>query len=204
MPTLQLNEIEDNMLEIESNDTKVVINPLTSKEGVNQRYVGYLPIKLGTAPELYWALADTGAQVSVISAGLAAYLNLYNDDMSNVHPATFSVTGYNGTASYMPVLETTVRMGARGGDERMLQMHFCILDTNSYKLIVGVDVMNKLQFVYDGPNRRIHLQNMGVRFALPLATKDYASTHLPCVLIALQWKSCPAAPLMFWKRWISA
>ena len=145
------------MLEIKSNDTKVVINPLTSKEGVKQRYVGYLPIKLGSAQELYWALADTGAQVSVISAGLAAYLNLYNDDMSNVHPATFSVTGYNGTASYMPVLETTVRMGARGGDERLLQMHFCILDTNSYKLIVGVDVMNKLQFVYDGPNRRIHL-----------------------------------------------
>ena len=93
---------------------------------------------------MYWALADTGAQVSVISAGLAAYLNLYNEDMSNVHPATFSVTGYNGTASYMPVLETTARMGARGGDERLLQMHFCILDTNSYKLIVGVDVMNKL------------------------------------------------------------
>ena len=120
----------------------MVINPLTTKEGITSRYVGYLPLKLGNNQELFWALADTGAQVSVISAGLAAYLNLYREDMSNVHPATFSVTGYNGTSSYMPVLETTVRLGARGGSERYISMHFCILDTNAYKLIVGVDLLN--------------------------------------------------------------
>ena len=79
--------------------------------------------------------------------------------MQNLHPATFSVTGYNGTASYMPVLETTVRLAARGGEERCMSMHFCVLDTNSYKLIVGVDLMNKLQFIYDGPGRCLHLQN---------------------------------------------
>ena len=64
--------------------------------------------------------------------------------MQNVHPASFNVTGYNGTSSYMPVLQTEVRLGARGGDERRLSMHFCVLDTNNYKLIIGVDVMNKL------------------------------------------------------------
>ena len=53
--------MEDNMLEIEANDAKVVMNPLTTKGEAQQRYVGYLPIKLGKAPELYWALADTGA-----------------------------------------------------------------------------------------------------------------------------------------------
>lgn len=66
--------------------------------------MGYLPIKLGDAPELFWALADTGAQVSVITAGLAHYLDLYSPDMSNVTPASFAVSGYNGTASYMPII----------------------------------------------------------------------------------------------------
>ena len=94
--------------------------------------------------------------------------------MQNVHPASFSVTGYNGTSSYMPVLQTEVRLGARGGEERQISMHFCVLDTNNYKLIIGVDVMNKLQFIYDGPGRRLHLQNAGMKFALPLANKEYA------------------------------
>ena len=56
-----VNKVEDNMLEIQANDTRVVVNPLTSREEVHQRYVGYLPIKLGSNHELYWALADTGA-----------------------------------------------------------------------------------------------------------------------------------------------
>ena len=53
--------MEDNMLEIQANDARIVVNPLTSREEVHQRYAGYLPIKLGQNQELYWALADTGA-----------------------------------------------------------------------------------------------------------------------------------------------
>ena len=77
--------------------------------------------------------------------------------MSNVMPASFGVSGYNSTASYMPVLQTTVRLGARGGQERYMQMQFCVLDSNAYKLIVGVDLLNKLDFIYDSPGRRLHL-----------------------------------------------
>ena len=53
-------------------------------------------------------------------------------------------------------------------------MQFCILDSNAYKIIVGVDLLNKLEFIYDGPGRRLHLSSQGVKFSLPLATKDYA------------------------------
>ena len=105
LPTAAINEVmEDDMVEIEAADTAAVINPLTSSATAAQRYVGYLPIKIGDAPELYWALADTGAQVSVITAGLAHYLDLHLPDMSNVTPASFAVSGYNGTASYMPII----------------------------------------------------------------------------------------------------
>ena len=104
MPGPSIHEVENDMVEIDSVDATAVINPLNCRAAAASRYVGYLPIKLGNAPELYWALADTGAQVSVISAGLAHYLDLYHADMGNVKPASFSVTGYNGSGSYMPVL----------------------------------------------------------------------------------------------------
>ena len=38
-------------------------------------------------------------------------------------------------------------------------MQFCILDSNAYKIIIGVDLLNKLEFIYDGPGRRLHLSS---------------------------------------------
>ena len=99
-------EIEDDF-GVEATDTTTsaaVVNPLNTTDTTRPRYVGYMPMKLGRAPEVYWALVDTGAQVSVISAGLAAYTDLYSPDGSNHFPASFFVSGYNGTKSYMPVL----------------------------------------------------------------------------------------------------
>jgi hypothetical protein len=53
-------------------------------------------------------------------------------------------------------------------------MHFCILDSNRYKLIIGVDVLTKLKFVYDGRERRLHLEHKNIPFSLPLASRMYA------------------------------
>ena len=73
---------------------------------------------MGRALEVYWALVDTGAQVSVISAGLAAYTNLYSTDGSNLPPASFSVSGYNGAKSYMLVFQAPVQIGTKDGPKR--------------------------------------------------------------------------------------
>ena len=91
---------------------------------------------------MLWGLVDTGAQVSVISAGLASYLDLYKPDLSNIRETSFTVAGYNGARSYMPVLETSFRLGNRGGDERVMPVNLCILDSNAYKLLIGVDILN--------------------------------------------------------------
>ena len=160
--------------DVELAESDVVVNPLTTGEQPAARKVGYMPVKLGSWDEVWWALVDTGAQVSVISAGLASYLELYPPDMGNVHPVGFTVSGYNGTSSYMPVLETRLRLGARGGEERWIAVHLCILDTNAYKLIVGIDLLDRLHFTFDGPSRRLFLEWAGVRFSLPLATRQYA------------------------------
>ena len=81
--------------------------------------MGYVPLTFPHAENLtFWGLVDTGAQVSVISAGLANYLNLIQEDFSNVSATPFQVSGYNGTKSYMPTITTTLRLGKFGGDER--------------------------------------------------------------------------------------
>ena len=149
------------------------MNPLTAAE-MSARQVGYLPLRFASSTQMFWGLVDTGAQVSVISAGLAAYLDLFKPDLSNVKETTFTVAGYNGARSYMPVLETMLRLGNRGGEERVIPVNLCVLDSNAYKLLIGVDLLNQLRFVLDGPGRRIYLERNSIRFSLPLAPKDYA------------------------------
>ena len=89
--------------------------------------------------------------VSVISAGLANFLGLVKEDLSNVHPSPFTVQAYNGSRSYMPLITTILHLGARGGDERIVSVQLCVLDTNRYKLLLGVDVLGPLGFIYDDP-----------------------------------------------------
>ena len=61
----------------------MALNPISVVES-QQRKVGYMPLEFSTCDDAFWGFVDTGAQVSVISAGLAHYLDLYMPDMSNV------------------------------------------------------------------------------------------------------------------------
>ena len=74
----------------------------------------------------------------------------------------------------MPILQTTMRLGAKGRNERHLTVQFCVLDTNAYKLLVGMDLLNELNFILDGIQKRLYLQSAGIKFSLPLADRDYA------------------------------
>jgi hypothetical protein len=53
-------------------------------------------------------------------------------------------------------------------------VHLCVLDTNRYKFIIGVDLLTQWRFVYDDPSRRLFLEAKGVKFSLPLADKQFA------------------------------
>lgn len=72
----------------------------------------FVPVRFPDIPETFWALIDSGAQVSVISAGLCTYLELLNADLTNVHRARFNVSGFNGATSYMPFVHTYLRLGS--------------------------------------------------------------------------------------------
>jgi hypothetical protein len=80
----------------------------------------------------------------VVSAGLANYLGLIQEDYGNVTRAPFTVKGYNGASSYMPALTTNFRLGAHGGPERCIAAQLCVYDSNEYKLLIGVDILRPL------------------------------------------------------------
>lgn len=69
-----------------------------------------------------------------------------------------------------------MRLGTKGEDaDRQVLVHLCVLDSNRYKLILGMDILNALNFLYDGEQRRLHLHGKGGEFSLPLASREYAS-----------------------------
>ena len=83
------------------------------------------------------------------------------------------MSGYNGTKSYMPTITTTLRLGTQGGEERNVAVHLCILDSNEYKLILGVDILTRLHFVFNDRESKLHLVSQGVHFNIPLVDKEY-------------------------------
>lgn len=68
--------------------------------------------------------------MSIISSGLVAYLGLLDSEEVAAYNPAFTVTGFSGGEKLqMPVLETWLRLGTRGGDERWERMQFAVLDT---------------------------------------------------------------------------
>lgn len=173
--TLEILDLDAVAADVD-NGQSLVLNPLNVlPSDPQERAVGYAPVKFEGNMDTYWALVDTGAQVSVISAGLASYLGLYQADMSNVLPSPFEVSGFNGKSSYMPILELQLRLGARGyEDDRWVTAHMCILDTNAYKLILGVDLLRPLEAVPVLKESRLYISRHGARFSLPLVDKPAA------------------------------
>lgn len=114
--TLEIEDLINPEVELTTSD---VINPVSTVTAGQS--VGYIPLTFPHAEDLtFWGLVDTGAQVSVITAGLANYLNLIDHDFSNISSTPFSVSGYNGNKSYMPTLTTYLKLGRYGGPERKL------------------------------------------------------------------------------------
>ena len=58
---------------------------------------------------------DSGAQVSIISTGLVAYLKLQDTEGAAIHPAKFTVAGFDGVSKgKLPILEVWMRFKSRG------------------------------------------------------------------------------------------
>ena len=136
--------------------------------------MGYIPLRFPSAPDLtYWGLVDTGAQVCVVSAGLANYLGLLAPDLSNVTATPFTVKGYNDVTTYMPALTTTMRLGSHGGPERLINVQMCVFSSNEYKILIGSDLLDKLQYIIDSRRSTLRLVHGDARFRLPIVKKEY-------------------------------
>lgn len=89
-------------------------------EGAVVRQTLYVPVRFSTDPtNTWWAMVDTGAQISIISSGLVEHLRLLNSEGVKAYPPAFTVSGFTGGDRLsMPILEVFLRFGTRGGDER--------------------------------------------------------------------------------------
>ena len=71
----------------------------------------YLPILLPGCSETQWALVDTGAQVSLITTGVAKYCNAVAPDYSNLLPSELMLNGVTGAPWGTTRLATDVTIG---------------------------------------------------------------------------------------------
>ena len=117
---------------------------MTSSRGgpANVAETLWAPIKFSTTPATYWAMIDTGAQVSLISTGLIAHLGLLDSEGARTMPSGFRVSGFDGQAREpMPIIEVWMRFGARGGNIRWDKVHLACVSSPACKIILGIDVL---------------------------------------------------------------
>ena len=106
--------------------------------------------------------------VSLITVGLVNNLNMARAGHSNVKEAGFRVNGV--TLGYAPaaILETSVHLGFRRSFH--LDAHLTIIDSERYKLILGMDILGPmnaeinlheklLQLTYNGETKKFRLLN---------------------------------------------
>ena len=71
---------------------------MASSDGTAPRAadVLYFPVRFTTSEETWWAMADSGAQVSLISTGIVGYLGLIDSEGARMLPSKFTVSGFQG------------------------------------------------------------------------------------------------------------
>ena len=74
----------------------------------------------------------------------------------------------------MPILVSWLRMGTKGDDLRWERVHFAVLDSSQYKLILGLDILQPRNAQIDMTRKILSLERNGMRYSLPLYDKLYA------------------------------
>ena len=102
-------------------------------------------------------------------------MELLDAEGADVQASTFSVVGFDGSkCTGMPILAAWMRMGTKGDDLRWERVHFAVLDSPQYKLILGLDILQPRNAHIDTLGRWLTLERKGVRYSLPLCDKPYA------------------------------
>ena len=100
----------------------------TSDGGARVTFTLFCPVLFATSDRVWWAMVDSGAQVSLISSGLMAYLGLLDEQTTQAYPSSFSVVGFDGERKMqLPILEVWIRMGTQGDQLRWERIHFTVL-----------------------------------------------------------------------------
>lgn len=143
--SVELDELGLDSLEVD--EASVGQEPLNTLVGSAQRIEQtlYAPVRFRTSESTWWAMVDSGAQVSIISTGLLDHLSLLDTKGFRVFPSAFTVSGFTGGDRLnMPIVEVEMRLGVRGGEERWQKVQLAVLETMQYKFILGMDMLQPL------------------------------------------------------------
>lgn len=84
----------------------------------------------------------------MISEGLARHLQLIKEDGSNILAPGLHITGFNGSSAQCPLLVTKMQFGRT--TNRLVTAILCIVPIEGYKIIVGQDFLQPLEYLMDG------------------------------------------------------
>ena len=129
---------------LDEEELPLYANPLvaTLNQEAEVRDTPFCPVKVTISNATCWAMADTGAMCSVISSGLVAHLRLMESEDIEVYQSKFSITGFDDSSHFaLPIIGIWLRFGNRGDNLRWERMQFAVIDSSSYKWIIGRDFL---------------------------------------------------------------
>ena len=135
----------------------------------------YIAVRLGS--QIQWAMIDTGA--SVILTALANFSGIIEEGKSNVMMSKFRVRGIGDNLSGAAVIGTQISFGMKDSPNRKYNIQLCAIESQTYKLILGLDVLEKLKAPIDLEKYKIRLKDReGQYFTLELASQYWARKQL--------------------------
>ena len=86
---LHLQQQERYCWEVGTDGEFRVVNPMatTSEGSARVTFTLFCPVLFATSNKVWWAMVDSGAQVSLISSGLVAYLGLLDEESAQAYPS---------------------------------------------------------------------------------------------------------------------
>ena len=106
---------------------------------------------------------------------MAEHLGLLDAPDASAYNSAFQVTGFDGKTKHsLPILQAWMRMGTRGDQLRWELMHLTVLNSPTYKLILGIDYLKRRKGRLDMERMALTLCRDNITYTLPLKDKRYA------------------------------
>ena len=123
-----------------------------------------------------------------MGTAFAAFSGAVASDLKNVHDGAFQIVGVGGHKNPVQVLELDIMFGRKNDPTRAQKIHACIIESDLYKFVLGMDVLVPHGAVVDTSRKLLKLLGTdGKPIWLPLRTKEELKNS-PILRQLADWK----------------